>query len=33
MKENAKNNDADILVPVDSFVEGYLKSIKSIRLV
>ena len=32
MKENAKNNDAPILVPVDSFVEGYLKSIKSIRL-
>lgn len=32
MKENVKNNDAPILIPVDSFVEGYLKSIKSIRL-
>jgi hypothetical protein len=32
MKENVKNNDAPILVPVESFVEGYLKSIKSIRL-
>jgi hypothetical protein len=29
---NNKNSEAPILIPKDSYVEGYIKSIKSIRL-
>ena len=32
MNNNNKNNEAPILIPKDSYVEGYIKSIKSIRL-
>jgi cytoskeletal protein CcmA (bactofilin family) len=32
MNNSNKNNEAPILIPKDSYVEGYIKSIKSIRL-
>ena len=32
MNNNIKNNEAPILIPKDSYVEGYIKSVKSIRL-
>ena len=32
MNNNTKNNEAPILIPKDSYVEGYIKSVKSIRL-
>lgn len=32
MNNNNKNNEAPILIPKDSYVEGYIKSVKSIRL-
>ena len=32
MNNNNKNSEAPILIPKDSYVEGYIKSIKSIRL-
>lgn len=32
MNNNIKNNEAPMLIPKDSYVEGYIKSVKSIRL-
>ena len=32
MNNNNKNNEAPIIIPKDSYVEGYIKSVKSIRL-
>ena len=32
MNNNNKNNEAPILIPKDSYVEGYIKYVKSIRL-
>lgn len=32
MKPNQKENDSPILIPSNSYLEGYLKSLKSIRI-
>ena len=32
MKNNLKDNVSPILIPSDSYLEGYLKSLKSIRI-